>query len=220
MYHSLLKKFGFAAVAIAVAFVCVYGFMRYSAPKQEPVQAHNHATSGDHKQCAVNIAGKQLPSLTLRDTDGRVVQAAQMSTVQPVILIRYLGYGCSHCIEQLLALQKNTDKLKALNAKVIAFSEDGADENKAVVKKYGFDENVFTFASDAANMSADQIGALYKEKDGTTTELHVAMVLENGRVIFANMDTKPFMDVQVLLTQASLRQNEQAAQQKAQRPSL
>jgi thioredoxin-dependent peroxiredoxin len=123
----------------------------------------------------------------------------QLSEKQPVIVIRYLGYGCSHCIEQLLALQKLSDTLKMRHIRIIAFSDDTPEQNAAVMTKYGFDPALFTLASDPAKASAYSLGAVYPETDGTMTELHVSLVVQKGVVNFAHFDSKPMMDVRGLL---------------------
>ena len=127
-----------------------------------------------------------------------------MSQKKPVIVIRYLGYGCSHCIEQLLALQKLTNRLKAGQIHVIAFSDDLPEQNQTVVQKYAFDPAVFTFAFDPAKSLARSIGAVYREEDGAMTELHVSLIVRAGRVDFANFDTKPYMDVANLVKQVTM----------------
>jgi hypothetical protein len=44
---------------------------------------------------------------------------------------------------------------------------------------------------------------VYKEEDGTNTELHVALIVRKGRIDFAHFDTKPYSDVQGLVRDAA-----------------
>ncbi len=199
MLKIVLKRFGTALVLILIGLASVIFFMKSSKPEQASASTHKHASSEDHKECAAKIAGKALPPLSLRDTQGGEIPVMTISERQPVIVIRYLGYGCSHCIEQLLALQKLADTLKSKRVRVIAFSDDTPEENRNVMTKYQFDPAIFTLASDPAKASAYSLGAVYPETDGTMTELHVSMIVEKGLVRFAHFDSKPMMDVQALL---------------------
>jgi peroxiredoxin len=202
MLKQVLKRLGTAMVLVVIGLASVVYFMKSSKPEVAE-SAHKHATSEDHKECAAKIVGKELPGLALRSTTNAPISVEALSQEQPVIVIRYLGYGCSHCIEQLLALQKLSATLKAKRIRVIAFSDDTPEQNQTVMTKYGFDPALFTLASDPAKASAYSLGAVYPETDGTLTELHVSMVVQRGRVNFAHFDSKPMMDVQALLAQVS-----------------
>lgn len=203
MLKQVLKRLGTAIALVALGLVSLIYFMKSSKPDIPANASHKHATSEDHKECAAKIAGKELPPLSLRNTDNTAIFVMALSQEQSVIVIRYLGYGCSHCIEQLLALQKLSPALKQNHIRVIAFSDDTPEQNQTVMTKYNFDPTLFTLASDPAKASAYSLGAVYPEADGTTTELHVSMVVQRGRVKFAHFDSKPMMDVQSLLAQAS-----------------
>jgi len=205
MNTTLTRRFALAALLVMLGLSGVVAMLRSSAPQQQAIamrtaEPHAHATSEDHKRCAANVLGKGLPSLPIRAADGTVINLVQRSATQPVLVVRYLGYSCSHCIEQLIELQKHSTELKAQGLHIVAFSEDTAEENAAVQKKYGFDREVFTFASDPANLAATALGGVYKEQDGSETELHISLVVKGGVVRFAHFDTKPMMDIPALLT--------------------
>jgi thioredoxin-dependent peroxiredoxin len=207
MFKKVLKQFSTAIALVVLALASMLYFMKSSKPAEAPLTsssdaAHKHASSKDHEQCAANLAGKNLPKILLQNIDKTSFSPVEMSEKKPIIVIRYLGYGCSHCIEQLLALQKFTDRLKAGQIRVIAFSDDLPEQNQTVVQKYAFDPAVFTFAFDPAKSLARSIGAVYREEDGAMTELHVSLIVRaGGRVDFANFDTKPYMDVENLVNQ-------------------
>jgi peroxiredoxin len=202
MLPYLLKRFATALILIFIGLGSVVYFMK-PARQQTAQAAHNHASSEEHQECAARVVGRDLPPLSLRNTRNEAIAIVPMTMQQPVIVIRYLGYSCSHCIEQLLELQEMTDSLKACNVKVLAFSDDTPAQNETVMRKYGFDPAVFTFAADPAQSSASSLGAVYRETDGTKTELHVALVVVRGRVTFANFDTKPFTNMKKLLAEAT-----------------
>ncbi|TAE26444.1 MAG: hypothetical protein EAZ92_10945 [Candidatus Kapaibacterium sp.] len=211
MFTQLLRRFASAMALVAVGLASMIYFMKFSKPADASAIAettnaqtpHKHASSEDHKQCAANLTGKNLPATLLQNTDKTSLSPAELSDANAVIVIRYLGYSCSHCIEQLLALQKLTDRLKSARVKVIAFSDDTPEQNLVVLQKYEFDPAVFSFAFDPAKSLGRSIGAVYTEEDGAKTELHVSMVVRKRRVEFAHFDTKPMMDVEELLRRAT-----------------
>ncbi len=211
MFKLLFRRFASAIALVAVGLVSMIYFMKSSKPDDVSAisgtstaqTAHTHASSDDHKKCAANLTGKNLPATLLQNTDKTSLSPAELSEQGTVIVIRYLGYGCSHCIEQLLALQKLTSRLKSARVKVIAFSDDMPEQNLVVVQKYEFDPAVFSFAFDPAKSLGRSIGAVYTEDDGAKTELHVSMVVRKRRVEFAHFDTKPMMDVEELLRRAT-----------------
>jgi thioredoxin-dependent peroxiredoxin len=205
MFKQLFKRFATAMVLIFIGLASMIFFMKSSKPVESRTVAtsHKHASSEDHKECAAKVLHTNLPRTLLQNTDKSTVSPSEISERGTVIVIRYLGYSCSHCIEQLLALQKLTDRLKAAKVRVIAFSDDTPDQNAIVIQKYNFDPSVFTFAFDPATSLGRSIGAVYKEDDGTNTELHVALIVRKGRIDFAHFDTKPYADVQGLVRDAA-----------------
>jgi peroxiredoxin len=229
----LLKRFALPASLVLMLLGGWTIFVRSTAQPEASAAApatdnahnsptHQHATAEEHKQCAVRVVGKPLPELLLKDARGfafnpthtpNALNAPQVPNAQnspdaskaaPVLLVRYLGYSCSHCIQQLLALQKHSAALKRSGIRVIAFSEDSAEDNAVVIAKYKFDTAVFTFATDPDNAAGRALGAVYKEKDGSETELHISLVLRDGVVAFAAFDSKPFMDIPALLNLLSV----------------
>jgi thioredoxin-dependent peroxiredoxin len=202
----LLKRFAIAGVAVVVLLGGWIAYVRATAPQPATDTAHIHASSEDHKECAARVANKPLPRLDLRAADGALVNAAELSQQQPVIMIHFMGNTCSHCIEQLVALNKRSAELKSRGIRVIAFSEDSAEDNAATVSKYTFDASVFTFTSDPVGVAARALGAFYTERDGTETELHIALVVKRGTVTFAHFDTKPLMDITELIRLATTAQ--------------
>jgi peroxiredoxin len=210
--NTLFQRFALPALAVVLLLSGWMLYVRATKPTLESgasdssslPQEHHHATSEDHKKCAARLAGKPLPPLPLRGVDNQVVNVIQASMERPVIVVRYLGYSCSHCIQQLLMLKEHTQALRASGVRVIAFSEDSRDDNEMVIKKYGFDPTVFIFASDAGNFAAKELGGVYKENDGSETELHITLIVRQGVVTFAHFDTKPMMDIILLLQSASV----------------
>jgi peroxiredoxin len=201
----IFKRFGIAAFGIIGGILALAFVLRASRPPEEVETSHLHSSKYDHSNCARLLWGKQLPRTvhTLTDINKQEIDLKTLSeNTGSVVLIRYLGYSCSHCIEQLIALNKRADTLKKLGVRVIAFSEDDAEQNAAVAKKYGFDADVFTIASDADNRYGQRLGAVFKEPNGDETNLHAAIVVRRDTVMFAVMDIKPFMAIDSLVKES------------------
>ncbi len=198
------KRFGIAAFGIVGGILGLAFFLRASRPV-EIETSHLHSSKYDHSNCAQLLWGKQLPQTVhaLTDINKQELDLKALSEKgESVVLIRYLGYSCSHCIAQLIALNARADTLKKLGVRVIAFSEDDAEQNAAITKKYGFDTDVFTLASDTENRFGKRLGAVFKEPNGEETNLHAALVVRRDTVMFAVMDTKPFMAIDSLVKES------------------
>ncbi|MBD1206823.1 MAG: redoxin domain-containing protein [Ignavibacteria bacterium] len=200
--NPLLKRFALTATSVGVGIAGLAFFLRASRPP-EATDTHLHSSQFDHSNCARLLWGKQLPTLTLTDQNGAAINLkAHSGSPHSLVLVRYLGCSCSHCIEQLIALNKRADTLKQLGVRVIAFSEDDPEQNALVMKKYGFNSDVFTLASDPENRMGKRLNMNFKEPNGEETNLHGAIVVRRDTVMFAVMDTKPFMAIDSLVKES------------------
>jgi thioredoxin-dependent peroxiredoxin len=199
--NPLIKKFALFALLGCVVFGGTMAFMRSTTPAL-PASEHNHTSAFDHSKCATMIVDRPLPALNLQTTNQAFVDAIEISKQKPVIMIRYLGYGCSHCVEQLTAINALADSLKQYGIPVLAFSSDAPEDNILMLKAMKYDTSVMSVLSDYSDNSAKKLGGQFREENGTTTQLHIAMIVRNGIVRFANFDTKPFMDAPYLLARA------------------
>jgi len=118
-----------------------------------------------------------------------------LSEQQPIILIRFLGTQCSHCAEQLYNLNKQSEVLRSHGIKIIAISSEKQKDLHTFSKKNSFSE-VFTFLEDVDNAAAASLSAFDKEKD---IDLHLAMIIHKGKLIFATYNDEPFMDIDKLI---------------------
>jgi len=138
-----------------------------------------------------------LPATTLHDGDA-VMDIATLGHDAPVILVRYLGFGCTHCVEQLTYLNDHADDLKRLGIDVVAFSEDDAWTNSRLIRRMGYDANVLRIVSDPDNAVARELQAV-RMVDDTLRDLHLSMVIRDGRVVFSAYTEQPYMDVERLV---------------------
>ena len=121
--------------------------------------------------------------------------------LETVILIRYLGYDCSHCVRQLTYLNEYAGDLRSLGITVVAFSNDDEQTTARLVEKMGYETDVIRIVSDVDNMAAKTIGAL-SVQDETPVDLHAAMVIHNGSVVMSVLADEPYMNINRLVGEA------------------
>lgn len=138
-------------------------------------------------------------------TRGDILPTTALSAIidddAPTILVRYLGFGCTHCVRQLSYLNEHAAELKRHGINVVAFSEDDAETNAALVERMGYDTRVLHVASDVNNAAARALGALRVEQ-GSERDLHASIVVHHGRVLLAVYGDQPYMDIEHLVQTA------------------
>lgn len=143
------------------------------------------------------VQGADMP--TVQRPDGSTIDVMQLSRTRPVIVVRYLGYRCEHCVRQILLLNKYAARLKEKDAIVVGISNDPPFRNVEAEQELKLDTAVIRLASDTAGTFAHAIGARIDERDGTMTDLHATLVLKRGRIVFEKLGTTPYMDVERIL---------------------
>jgi len=143
------------------------------------------------------VQGADMP--TVQRPDGSSIDVTQLSRTRPVIVVRYLGYRCEHCVRQILLLDRYAARLKEKNAIVVGISNDPRFRNVEAEQELKLDTAVIRLASDTAGTFAHAIGARIDERDGTMTDLHATLVLKHGRIVFEKLGTTPYMDVEHIL---------------------
>jgi len=117
---------------------------------------------------------------------------------QPIVVINYLGVGCTHCVAQLQEFKKHTDKFKQLNALIVAISPDTKDKSDNFFSKKGFNQNIFTNVSDPNWDIASKL-SLVETANNEQTLLHGVQVIYKGRLVFGVKGESPFMGVSTVL---------------------
>ncbi len=119
------------------------------------------------------------------------------------MVVFYYGYGCSHCVAQLFAINEELEKFKAAGAKVVAVSSDSSDHTAGKFREYGrFD---FDVVADVDNAVATRWGC-YRAATGSVEEdrQHGTFVIDReGIVRWANTGYEPFIDNASLLATCS-----------------
>lgn len=130
-----------------------------------------------------------------------VVTALAPAGPRATIYVRYLGYTCSHCVEQLAYLNTYADALRMNGIAVVAFSDDDARTNAALVQQKNLRPDVITIVSDVQNSAAKAIDAI-QENGPIARDLHATIVAVDGKVVFSALTDEPYMDVERLVAEA------------------
>ncbi|MDA1232725.1 MAG: redoxin domain-containing protein [Planctomycetota bacterium] len=137
------------------------------------------------------------PSWALPDIDQKVRSLSDYNG-RPVIVVFYLGYGCLHCAEQLQAIAKKFDDVKAAGFEVIAISTDEQVDLKRASESL---EKELPFP-----LVADPEMTVFREyrcyDDFEKAALHGTFVIDgNGRIRWQDISYDPFMDTDFLISE-------------------
>lgn len=143
--------------------------------------------------------GDVLPSLVVQGREQ--INLIEASYSSPTIIVRYLGYTCRHCVEQLTYLNQNAKALKKLRIHVVAFSPDDAETIEQMIDVMKYDTSVISFYSDPDNNASSLIGATRVEND-REVDLHAAIVVYKSVVGLSVVSSDPYMDIQRLVSTA------------------
>jgi peroxiredoxin Q/BCP len=152
----------------------------------EPSQAHP-------------LVGKPAPAFTLPDHQGKPTSLDSIREGGPVIVVFYYGYGCSHCVAQLIALDQELDYFRQLGARVVAISSDSPAHTTEKYKEYG--EFHFPVLADEDSQISQQYGTFVPAtEDAMEMRDHGTFVIDhNGIVRWANIGPNPYLDNKTLL---------------------
>lgn len=139
------------------------------------------------------------PTFALQDHTGQTRSLSEWTGRGPVVVVFYYGYGCSHCVAQLFALNKDLKLFHELGAEIVAISSDTPEHTTEKYKEYGpFD---FPLLSDPDNGVAGQYGVFTPKTAEKPESLdHGTFVIDaKGKVIWAYYGGEPFLDNKSLL---------------------
>lgn len=122
-------------------------------------------------------ASAALPSVTLKDMDGRTVDTAELSNDGKPIVISFWATWCKPCIRELNAIKEVYDDWQdETGVKVIAVSIDQAQDAqkvKPIVSRMGWDYEVLL------DPNSD-----FKRMMGVSDPPHVFVVDGNGNIVW------------------------------------
>ncbi len=141
------------------------------------------------------------PEWKLRDKNGKPLSMENYRG-KPVLMIFYLGKGCSHCMEQLNEFAPATAKFKKLEVDIVAVSTDTTAGLKETFPDFSLNAKQFPFplVSDARL----QVFKAYRAYDDfEETPLHGTFLIDaKGRVRWQDISYEPFTAVEFLLEES------------------
>lgn len=152
------------------------------------------------------VESEEVPLLTQTATDfelpdhtGVVRKLSELGRDRPMVVVFYLGYGCSHCVAQLLALDKDLHYFKELDADIVAISSDTSEHTAERYREYG--EFHFPVLADVDYAVSQKWGVYEPETDEKSEFMnHGTFVVDRtGKVIWGEMGKEPFLDNKTLL---------------------
>lgn len=140
------------------------------------------------------------PSWTLPNSQNQPVSLAEFRG-RPVLVMFYLGSGCSHCIEQLNTFSPMTKDFAAAGIPMVAVSTDSPDGlHKTLEQAKGEGGFFFPIVSDS---SLEIFKAYRAYDDFEKLALHGTFLIDGeGRVRWQDIGFKPFSDAKWLLGEA------------------
>ena len=145
------------------------------------------------------LLNQPAPDFALPDDSNTVRRPGELGRNRPVVVVFYLGYGCSHCVAQLLALDKDLHYFHELDAEIVAISSDTPEHTTEKYKEYG--RFNFPVLSDIDYAVAQKWGVFQPETAEESEFMnHGTFVVDgNGKVIWGTQGTEPFLDNKSLL---------------------
>ena len=147
----------------------------------------------------VKLLNQAATDFELPDHTGSVKKLSDLGKDRPMVVVFYLGYGCSHCVAQLLALDKDLHYFKELDADIVAISSDTSEHTTERYKEYG--EFHFPVLADVDYAVSQKWGVYEPETDEKPEFMnHGTFVVDrSGKVIWGEMGKEPFLDNKTLL---------------------
>lgn len=137
---------------------------------------------------------------TLTDGEGKKVSLRNYRG-KPVVVIFYLGAGCAHCIEQLVAFAPMAADFKRAGIELLAVSTDSVEGLKFTVEKAKYNGG-FPIRL-AADPSLKAFKAFRAHDDFEQQPLHGTFLVDaEGRIRWQDISYQPFMETKFLLGEA------------------
>jgi len=145
------------------------------------------------------LLNQLAPEFSLPDHNEVTQQLSALGKDRPSVVVFYLGYGCSHCVAQLLALDQDLHYFRELDADVVAISSDTPVHTTEKYKEYG--EFHFPVLADVDYQVSQAWGVYLPETDEKPEFMnHGTFIVDrSGRVIWGTIGKEPFLDNKTLL---------------------
>ncbi len=146
-----------------------------------------------------SLLNQPVPEIVLPDETGKQQSLSLLGKDRPMVVVFYLGYGCSHCVAQLIALDKDLHYFHELGAEIVAISSDEPSHTAERFQEYG--RFHFPVLADVDNSIAQAWDVYQPESEGRSEfSKHGTFVIDRtGHLIWAVTGTEPFLDNKSLL---------------------
>ena len=145
------------------------------------------------------LLNQQVPDFTLPDVQGQEHRLRQSGTRRHKVVVFYLGYACSHCVAQLLALDKDLHDFRELETDIVAISADSSEHTAEKYREYG--EFQFPVLADV-DSAVSRAWGVYSPATEEKSEFvnHGTFIVDaEGRLIWAAQGKEPFLDNKTLV---------------------
>ena len=140
------------------------------------------------------------PEFSLPDGDGKKTTLRQFKG-KPVVVIFYLGAGCVHCIEQLVAFAPEAEAFKKAGISLVAVSTDTVEGLNFTVEKAKYNGGFPIPLLSDSGMKAFK--AFRAHDDFEQQPLHGTFLIDGeGLIRWQDISFQPFMETKFLLTEA------------------
>ena len=141
------------------------------------------------------------PQWTLRNKNG---EPLSLSTYKgkPLLVVFYLGKGCSHCMEQLNQFAPTVPRFKKLGIDMVAVSTDTVNGLRETFPSFSTEAKQFPFPL-VSNARLDIFKAFRAYDDFEKTPLHGTFLIDgSGKIRWQDISYEPFTAVDFLLEEA------------------
>jgi len=140
------------------------------------------------------------PDFSLPDGEGKKVSLRQFKG-KPVIVIFYLGAGCAHCIEQLVAFAPEAEAFKKAGISLVAVSTDTVEGLNFTVEKAKYNGGFPIPLLSDSGLKAFK--AFRAHDDFEQQPLHGTFLIDGeGLIRWQDISYQPFMETKFLLGEA------------------
>ena len=142
---------------------------------------------------------RAAPAIELPDDRSQITSLQQLGLHRPLVVVFYLGYGCSHCVAQLVSLERDLHYFRELDADIVAISADSPQHTSQRFQQYG--RFAFSVLSDENRDVAAEWEVFHPatEQSEELMDHGTFIVDRNGEVIWAFRGREPFLDNRSLL---------------------
>jgi peroxiredoxin len=142
----------------------------------------------------------EAPSFSLQREDHSSISLSEY-TGKPVLVVFYLGAGCSRCIEQLNAFAPMAQDYKAAGIEIVAIGTDTPD---GLLKTFALAKDAKGFPFPILSDHETNAFKAYRAYDDFEHQpLHGAFLVDGGgKVRWQNISYQPFTDVKWLLEES------------------